>query len=80
MIIDSILDRRDCGVPYGVAELRYIYDEAMIFGFHDLARAIDGGTEKDVKRELCAYIDNNGYRKSIKRYVNKVNWLTPLAA
>lgn len=75
MIIDAILERKD-GEAYTRKSLKYIYDEAMIFEFHDLARAIDSGNEEDIKRELCAYIDNNGYPKNIKKYVKKVDWLT----
>lgn len=73
MIIDRILDRKD-GFGFSEADLRYMYDEATLFWMEGLARAIDGGENSDIQRELCKYIDDNGYNKSIKRYVNKVNW------
>ena len=79
MIIDSILDRRadnkDGFDKWTVDDLRYVYDEAMEFGFDYLSRAIDGGTEKDVVEALCRYIDENGYRPSIKKYVKSRKWL-----
>ena len=80
MIIDEILDRRDeeeSGekVEWTEARLRYMYDEAMVFHFDYLSRAIDGGKEADIKRALCRYIDENGYRPEIKEYVNSVEWL-----
>lgn len=79
MIIDAILDRRADnkeGKDSWTAEnLRYVYDEAMFFKFDYLSRAIDGGTEKDVKDALCRYIDENEYRPSIKRYVRSVEWI-----
>lgn len=77
MIIDKILDRR-AGSRYTVASMRYLYDEAMLFHFFPLARALDGGEERDIKRELCAYIDAGGYNPAIKEYVNSVEWLPPL--
>ena len=75
MIVDMILDRKYGCVPYDAARsMKYMYDEATIFGMTELARALDGGTEEDVKRELCNYIDNEGYRPSIKTYINRHNW------
>lgn len=40
-----------------------------------IADAMDGGTEEDVKRELCRYIDAEDYNPEIKDYVNSVDWL-----
>lgn len=74
MIVDAILDRKD-GHPYDEDVLKYMYDEAIHFRFWNLARAIDSGTEKDIKRELCNYIDDNDYNPAIKKYINKVDWL-----
>lgn len=52
-----------------------IYEHCATFGFDDLARALDGGTDADVKRELCKYIDDNGYNPEIKDYINSVQWI-----
>lgn len=53
---------------------RRVLDYADMGGT-EIARALDGGTEADVKRELCAYIDRNGYNSKIKNYINSVPWL-----
>lgn len=74
MIIDTIIDRRD-GCAYGPDDMRYMYDEAEMFGFIDLARALDSGSDDEIRRELCRYIDDGGYRQEIKSYVNAVDWI-----
>ena len=81
MIIDVILDRRESEKEdkdfgwYGAEQFRELYDYAMECGFDYLSKAIDGGTEKGVVEALCRYIDENGYRPSIKRYVRSVKWI-----
>jgi hypothetical protein len=40
-----------------------------------ITAAMDGGTEEDVKRELCKYIKDNEYNMELCEYINKVNWL-----
>ena len=47
----------------------------MEFGFSDLTYALDYLEEDDVKRELCRYVDDQGYRPSIKNFINSVDWL-----
>lgn len=74
MIIDAILDRRG-GDPYGVEEMKYMYDEAVLFGFDALARALDTGRNADVQRELCAYVDDGEYDPGIKEYVMSADWI-----
>lgn len=73
MIIDLILDRRDGG--FYTAER--FYHDVMAYGEigHGIARALDSGTNKDVKRELCAYIDAQEYNPEIKEYINLITWL-----
>ena len=74
MIIDRILDRRDGG-KYDAEEVcEYIHDEAKIFGYDALAKAAFNGTSEDMRRELCAYIDIEGYAPEIKDYINSVEW------
>lgn len=41
----------------------------------DIRQALDYGTEEDVKRALCGYIDGNEYNPEIKDYINSVDWL-----
>ena len=71
MVIDYILDRKD-GYGYDVKEF---YDACMAYEEFDIARALDGGTEKDVKKALCDYVIYNDYSKSICKYINSENWL-----
>ena len=82
MIIDLILDRKDALENdiknYNAHEF---YMECMgynstFYGIADeITRAMDGGTETDVKRELCKYITNNGYNPSICDFIKSVSWL-----
>lgn len=77
MIIDEILERKE-GMPYNSKEF---YDYVSYWAETDndvgtgIARALDGGTEEDVKRELCKYIKEQGYNPEICDYINSVNWL-----
>ena len=77
MIIDLILDRRG-GVAYDpqqfyfdVLEYRDIWPELS----DPITQALDGGTEEDVKKELCKYVTENGYNPEICDYINSVSWL-----
>ena len=82
MIIDLILDRKDNDMvfteygnkPYTAEGFyRQLVDYGEI-GF-GIQRAFDGGTEQDIKRELCRYIDEQEYNPEIKNYINSVTWL-----
>ena len=73
MIIDLILDRKD-GVHYEPARFYYGVMDYGEVGF-GITAAMDGGTEEDVKRELCKYIKDNEYNMELCEYINKVNWL-----
>lgn len=84
MIIDMLLDRKSWkdsfhnkDIAWGEEHLRYIYDSASIFRFDYLARAIDSGSEDDIKNALIRYIDDEGYAhiKGLKRFVRSANWL-----
>lgn len=82
MIIDLILNRyydeRD-GLPnaYDPREFyRQIMECSDLNPSADLiTRAMDGGTEDDVRRELCAYIDANDYHPAIKFWINGRTWI-----
>ena len=41
----------------------------------DITRAMDFGTEEDVKNALCRYIEKNEYNPLICDYIRKINWL-----
>ena len=74
MIIDLILDRKG-GSSYKAKEF---YDDVMAYEEgtdYEISRALDGGTEKDVRKALCDYIINNDYNPKICNYINKVTWL-----
>ena len=76
MIIDAILDVRD-GHGYDAREFYEYVSESEAFFNSDwtISRAMDGGTNEDVQRELCAYINANGYNQEIKSFINKFNWI-----
>ena len=78
MIIDLILDRKD-GDEYRAGDFYF-----EVLSYRDIwpdisdpiTRAMDYGTEADVRRELCKYIDEQGYNPKIKKYINSVNWIS----
>lgn len=75
MIIDAILERRSGG-EYGPKQMRYLYDEAMLFGIADLASAIDGGDSNAIAKALCHYVDVQGYgQDGLLEYIIGENWV-----
>ena len=82
MIIDLILDRKydiENGVDEYDAHKFYtecVWYDSIFWGVADgIIRAMDCGTEDDVKKELCEYIVNNSYNSEICDFVKTVNWL-----
>jgi len=74
MIIDLILDRYD-GDAY---DPKKFYDRVMEYEEgtdYLISTALDGGEEEDIRRELCAYIDDGNYNPKIKDFINSVKWL-----
>ena len=77
MIIDLILDRKD-GAFYNPHDF---YMEVASYGYltpvhsERITRAMDGGEEEDVRRELMNYIHQNGYNEELKDYIESVKWL-----
>lgn len=77
MIIDLILDRKD-GEPYNASNF---YREVVEWGefvpeYSDpITRAMDEGTEDDVKEALCEYVIKADYNPTICDYINSVQWL-----
>lgn len=88
-ILDRRDDEHDIEIGYTHArypdgstrELRYsperFYHDVLEYGAigHDITRAMDMGTETDVRKALCAYIDEQGYNPAIKDYINSRQWL-----
>ena len=63
MIIDEILDFkyfRENNQKYE-PDMKYMYDEAMLFGIDYLAEALDNGNNNDIQKALCRYIEENNY-------------------
>ena len=76
MIIDLILDRK-YGQEYNAREFYYavMEHESTFITNRGISRAMDGGTEQDVKKALCDYVINQCYNAEICYYINSVNWL-----
>ena len=79
MIIDLIFDRKDNEEAFGqdlYSSLDFYYeirDYEEIFGLNgDISKAMDYGTENDVKKALC---DKNDYNPEIKEYINSKSWI-----
>lgn len=75
MIIDALLDRMD-GCPYSISKLDYIKDEARVFEFKYLVKAINSWSEMQIKLALNKYVKDNGYAniKGLQEYIFSVNW------
>ena len=83
MIIDLILDRKD-DIEGGYDDTYNAHDfyidcmeySGIFDGIADgITRAMDEGTEEDIKNELCSYILKCGYNPQICDFVNSVKWL-----
>lgn len=76
MIVDLILDRKD-GEPYDAHDFYVnVMGYEAIFGMDfSISRALDIGTNKDVQKALCDYIEDNGYNPDIKNYIISQEWV-----
>ena len=76
MLIDLILDRKD-GLRYRPENFkRDVRGYLDVFkSYKPVYDAILLKDESAVKRELCRYIDIEGYNPQIKNYVRSVSWL-----
>lgn len=75
MIIDIILDRKEGAIDYAPeTHLKAIYDYATDAHMSDIAAAVDGGTEDDVKAALMCYISTCGYPLELLDYIAGVRW------
>lgn len=82
MIIDLILDRKDNEEATGrdTYNAGDFYREVMMYESvfempREISRTMDYGTENDVRRALCDYIDENDYNPEIKKYINSKLWI-----
>lgn len=76
MVIDLILDRKD-NLEVGIHNYNVhdFYFDVMTYENNGISRAMDYGTEEDVKTALKAYIDNGEYNPEIKNFIDSVSWL-----
>ena len=77
MIIDLILDRKD-GQQYDAREFYFSvmdYRETAGDWADGIARALDSGTEDDVRGALCRYIIEAGYPAALCAWICRQNWL-----
>lgn len=78
MVIDLILDRRD-NERSGIFsyEPGTFYHECMEYGevADEITKAMDYGTEEQVKHAIKRYIVTQGYNPDICNYVGSVDWL-----
>lgn len=83
MIIDLILDRKDELTSTGkdtYSAHRFYFDclsyNRCFEGIADkITKAMDYGTEQDVKKALCEYVVENGYNNSVCEFVDSVCWI-----
>ena len=83
MIVDLILDRKDYEewAQEDAYNAKDFYNECMRYSaafngaFDYISEAMDYGTEEDVRKALCRYIDENEYNEDIKKYINSRDWL-----
>ncbi len=79
MIIDLILDRKDNEQFDGVDTYKAhdFYFSCMRYGSiaDKITRAMDEGTEEEVKTALCEYVSEQGYNPEIKDYINSKKWI-----
>ena len=83
MIVDLILDRKDNEEWFGedlYSALDFYHEVSDYSGlamgaFDYIVDALDYGTEADVRKALCRYIDENEYNENIKKYINSRDWL-----
>lgn len=79
MIIDAILDRKmdemDGNNEFNAQNfVKYVEEEAEIFGFKKLEKAAKDNDESEMKAALCEYIDAGGYPANLKEYVAGKYW------
>ena len=62
MIIDEILDSKELKKPLDIG---YIEEEALIFGFVEIAQAIKNKSATELKTALKNYVIHNEYNNDI---------------
>lgn len=79
MIIDLILDRKECIEIKKVDayDPKTFYNDVMDYGEigFGILRALDSGNDEDVKQELYKYLVKQDYNLEIKKFIDSVKWL-----
>ena len=79
MIIDLILDRKDYIEidKIDTYDPRIFYHDVMRYGEvgFGITRAMDTGTELEVKKSLYQYLVDQDYNPDIKKFIDSVEWL-----
>ena len=76
MIIDCVLDKLEL-TPFEKltpGEIEYIKAECLIFEFDYILTALKSGSNEEMKKALCNYIDNNEYNPELKYSINCAKW------
>lgn len=75
MIVDYILETMESPKTYDARDFyNYIMDD-VFEEFRYIAAALDCGSNEDVQKALCKYLDTQGYNPEIKKFVNAFDWL-----
>ena len=75
MIVDIILEAQYDPECYDAKEFYDYVMDSPFTEFRYIARALDSGSNDDVREALCHYIDSQNYNPEIKDFINSFNWL-----
>jgi len=75
MIIDLILDAKDGDYIARGFYNRVNQYESDFDSNWSVSRAFDSGTNNDVVKALCNYVDDNGYDPEIKTFIRSFTWV-----
>lgn len=81
VLVDGAEVVEEDGVKFTKIPLEYsakaFYQQVIMYGEvgHGISEAMDYGTEDDVKRALCKYIEDGGYNMELCNYINERSWL-----
>ena len=84
MIIDAILDRKECEF-FTADDVEYIVDEAQMLGFDYIIDAFKTQNNIKIREALCRYVDSirpyidsrkfDEEHSDIKNFINTVKWV-----
>lgn len=84
MIIDTILDRKECKF-FTADDVEYIIDEAQMLGLDYIIDAFKTQNNIEIREALCRYVDSirpyidsrkfDEEHSDIKDFINTVKWV-----